>query len=198
MSSMQAKIRLRAVGASHAKSSTEVRADPWQNFEDLIRRHHSELRRFAHCMIGDSAGADDALQTAYLNAYRAHERFREVEGGSRLAWLYRIVYRSCLDELRRGRRLRTLNIEDVPEPINPGPEIDQAVILRARLRDALLGLPVDARTAVLLVDGQGFDYETAATLLEVPRGTIASRLSAGRAALRRVLDEPTTVRSENK
>jgi RNA polymerase sigma-70 factor (ECF subfamily) len=149
-------------------------------------------------MIGESAGADDALQNAYLKAYRAHRRFHEMEGGSRLAWLYRIVYRSCLDELRRGRGNRMLSIEDVSEPINPGPEVEQVVILRTRLREALLRLPVDARAAVLLVDGHGFDYETAATLLEVPRGTIASRLNVGRAALRRVLDEPTTVRSEGK
>ena len=74
------------------------------------------------------------------------------------------------------------------EPLKCVPREDNAVV-RASLSAALARLPAEARAAVLLVDGHAFDYATAAEILEVPRGTIASRLSVARATLREALGD---------
>ncbi len=162
----------------------------WDAFEQLVRHEHSDLRRFAQRVVGDAEQADDALQNAYLNAFRAFPRFRRLHPTADAAWLYRIVYRSCIDELRKTRRryqqIGTDEIAEIASPVT-GPEAQ--VIARASLLDALGQLTPEARATVLLVDGQGFGYDAAAEILGVPRGTIASRLNTSRPALRRALED---------
>lgn len=129
---------------------------------------------------------DDALQEAYVRAFRGLGGFRsDADVGT---WLYRIVYNSCIDELRRGRRR--------PEPVDvttwdtpsagPGPE--RAVAAADSVLRALAALPDDQRLTVVLVDAEGFDNIAAAELLGVAVGTVASRLSRARATMRRVLE----------
>jgi RNA polymerase sigma-70 factor (ECF subfamily) len=129
---------------------------------------------------------EDALQEAYIKAFRALGSYRaDAEFGS---WLYRITYNACLDELRSARRrpLGRPTVDDV-ESFAPGPE--RAVTTADALRTALAALPLEQRAAVVLVDGEGFDNQAAARLLGVAPGTVASRLSRARAALRRALED---------
>lgn len=158
-------------------------------FAALVRRHDDRLRGLAYKLLaGDRHRMDDAMQEAYLNAYRALPGFRSDADVS--TWLYRIVYNACVDELRRGRRR--------PEPVDPadherptarsGPAT-QAAAADAALR-GLRALPDDQRVTVVLVDGEGFDNVQAAELLGVAPGTVASRLSRARAAMRAVLHDP--------
>jgi RNA polymerase sigma-70 factor (ECF subfamily) len=156
----------------------------------LVRAHDERLRGLAYKLLGgDRDRMDDALQDAYLRAYAALPRFRrEADAGT---WLYRIVYNACIDELRR--------VERRPEPVDvhaggwdrpstrPGPDVVVGTA-DAAVR-ALAALPVEQRVTVVLVDGEGFDNATAARILGVKPGTIASRLSRARAAMRRVLAE---------
>jgi RNA polymerase sigma-70 factor (ECF subfamily) len=155
---------------------------PRRRFENLLDRHEVRLRRVAFGMLGDPHRVDDVLQEAFLRAYRGLPSSFESEKHES-AWLYRIVYRCCLNELRGRRRRRE----------TPGlPEDASAVEAEASSTDvvaALAQLPPDARAAVLLVDLIGLDYETAAAALRVPRGTVASRLHAGRARLRDALGD---------
>lgn len=158
-------------------------------FTALVRAHDDRLRGLAFKLLGDRDRMDDALQEAYLRAFVSLPRFRrEADVGS---WLYRIVYNACIDELRRGRRR--------PEPVDPsdaawdrpatrpGPE---TVVSTADVTvRALAELPVDQRVTVVLVDGEGFDNVTAAGILGVAPGTVASRLSRARAHLRRAIGE---------
>lgn len=129
---------------------------------------------------------DDALQDAYVRAFRGLGGFRS--DADVATWLYRIVYNSCIDELRRGRRR--------PEPVDvtaweapsggPGPE--RTVAAADSVLRALAALPEDQRLTVVLVDAEGFDNARAAELLGVAVGTVASRLSRARATMRRVLE----------
>jgi RNA polymerase sigma-70 factor, ECF subfamily len=158
-------------------------------FTDLVRRYDDRLRGLAYKILGDRHRMDDAMQEAYLRAYRSLHRFRrDAELGS---WLYRIVHNTCIDELRRlGRRPMPVDTgevgwdgpSDVPDP-------ERTVVASDRALRALAALPEDQRATVLLVDGDGFDNVTAAEILDVAPGTVASRLSRARAAMRRVLDE---------
>lgn len=151
----------------------------------LVREHEGGLRRLAFRLLGDRERAADALQETLLHAFRARGGFRgEAEVRT---WLYRIAYNVCLDELRR-RRVNEVPLSEAGLRAG-GEEVAEGVALRQELASALAGLPPAERAAVLLVDAEGLDYAEAAAVLGVPVGTVASRLSRARLALRRVLAE---------
>jgi RNA polymerase sigma-70 factor (ECF subfamily) len=162
---------------SHTLAEARHALSRRQRFENLLDRHETRLRRVAHGMLGDRDAVDDVLQEAFIKAYRAlPAQFDDVRSES--AWLYRVVHRACIDELRRRRRRPVLaEIELATSDEHP---ID--------VLSALAGLGPRDRAAVLLVDLIGLDYETAARVLRVPRGTLAWRLNAARGRLREVLD----------
>jgi RNA polymerase sigma-70 factor (ECF subfamily) len=156
-------------------------------FTQLVRHYDERLRVLAYRILGDRASMDDALQEAYVKAYRAMPGFRgDAAVGT---WLYRITYHCCLDLLRReGRHRAAVSLEAVEEAAgDPAAEPGRLVAERAELARALDALPPDQRVAVLLVDTEGFDYAAAGEVLGVPAGTVASRLSRARAALRAAL-----------
>jgi RNA polymerase sigma-70 factor (ECF subfamily) len=155
-------------------------------FTALVRHYDPGLRALAHRLLGDRDRMDDALQEAYLRAFRAISQFRgEAAFGT---WLYRIAYNVCLQELARSQRIRAVPLESA-EPSGQQADVGETVLLRSGLAEALAALPADERAAVLLVDAHGFDYRTAGEVLGAPEGTIASRLNRARASLRRALDE---------
>lgn len=152
------------------------------DFESVVRSHDRALRALAFRLLGDVDLMDDALQDAYANAFRAYESFRgESELGT---WLYRIVYNACIDIQRSAARHRHDSLDPaVLPPLEPAVPADD----RSDLAAALAALPSEQRAVVLLVDAEGFDYGEAADVLGVPVGTVASRLSRARLALRRQL-----------
>ncbi|HET7146390.1 MAG TPA: sigma-70 family RNA polymerase sigma factor [Gaiellaceae bacterium] len=152
-------------------------------FTALIRRHDDELRALAYRLLGNRTQMDDALQEAYVKAYRALPRFRgDAAFGT---WLYRIVYNACLDALKRTRDV--VPLDSVRERPDPRPGAGERIPTRSALADALAELEPADRAAVLLVDAQGFDYRSAGEVLGVPEGTVASRLNRARSHLRGAL-----------
>jgi RNA polymerase sigma-70 factor (ECF subfamily) len=155
-------------------------------FAAVIDHYDQPLCALAYRLLGDRDRMDDALQEAYLKAFRALPRFRgESSVGT---WLYRIAYNACLDELARTQTV--VSLDRVREHPDPRPPVAETVPSRHDLSAALAALPPEDRAAVMLVDAQGFDYKAAAEVLGVPEGTIASRLNRARGALRRALDDP--------
>jgi len=154
-------------------------------FAVFVRHYDPGLRALAYRLLGDRQRMDDALQDAYVKAFRMLPEFRGDSAPG--TWLYRIAYNACLDELRRSRQV--VPLDSVREQPDPRPGIAEAFSQRSGLADALARLAPEDRAAVLLVDAQGFDYQGAAEVLGVPAGTIASRLNRARAALRRTLDD---------
>jgi RNA polymerase sigma-70 factor (ECF subfamily) len=172
-------LRRRRDPAHDRLRAVEAAAKP-RRFEMLVERHESRLRRVAYGMLADPSRVDDVLQEALLNAYRKLPVGFESDAHE-AAWLYRIVHRCCLNELRtRRRRREALGLPEVPTR-----ETDETTLASVAVAAALAELPPDARAVVLLVDLIGLDYETAAGALGIPRGTVASRLNAARARLRR-------------
>jgi RNA polymerase sigma-70 factor (ECF subfamily) len=166
--------------AVHARRAAREALSPRRRFENLLDRHESRLRRVAFGMLGDAHRVDDVLQEAFLKAYRAlPDRFENEH--LEAAWLYRIVHRCCLDELR-GRKRRP-EVAGVSELHAVREETESSLYIAA----ALAKLPAEARAVVLLVDLIGLDYDTAAHVLGIPRGTVASRLNGARSRLREVL-----------
>ncbi len=157
-------------------------------FADIVGHYDHRLRALAFRLLGDRDRMDDVLQEAYVKAFRALPRFK---GASALGtWLYRITYNACLDDLRSRPAVAPVTYDtdrgaSVADS-RPGPA--EIVVDRDDLATALSLLPADQRAAVMLVDAYGLDYADAAEVLGVRAGTIGSRLSRARAALRQALD----------
>jgi RNA polymerase sigma-70 factor (ECF subfamily) len=185
MTTLTASGPAREIGAAILE---RARRGDQEAFAAVIRHYDPGLRALAFRLLGDRDRMDDALQEAYVKAFRALPRFR---GDSKLGtWLYRIAYNACLDELARSRRVVELPL--VEEAGQPGGWADPGDVAAQRhdLAAALAALPPEERAAVLLVDAQGFDYRNAGRVLGVPEGTVASRLSRARASLRHALTDP--------
>ena len=157
-------------------------------FTELVRRHEDRIFSLAMRMTGNRADALDATQETFIQAFRKAARFR---GDSAFGtWLWRIGINACHDLLRKRKR--------APEPeAEPGAEdspagsrtIDETVVTRLELRDALAELSSDYREAVVMHDLGGIPYEEIARLTGVSIGTVKSRISRGRKRLARLLEQ---------
>jgi RNA polymerase sigma-70 factor (ECF subfamily) len=161
-----------------------------KTFSRLVAAHDEKLRSLAYHLLGDRDLMDDVLQEVYIKAYVGLPGFRK--RSSMATWLYRITYTTCIDALRRQRRFTVLTGELPDDVRDPAPDPGDELADRERLAAALALLPPEQRVAVLLVDREGFDYQTVAEVLAIPMGTAASRVWAARRALRRALGSPTT------
>lgn len=173
--------------AAQRSAVARARAGDPQAFTVLIAHYDAGLRSLAYRLLGDRDRMDDALQEAYVRAFRALPGFTGT--ASIGTWLYRIAYNACIDELERARRPREVLVDEPPERAGGPPEMLERLSERDALAQALAELSPADRAAVLLVDAQGFDYASAGEILGVASGTIASRLNRARAALRQALLE---------
>jgi RNA polymerase sigma-70 factor, ECF subfamily len=154
-------------------------------FVDLMRHYDRRLRIVAYHTLRDPQLMDDVLQDVTLRVYKGLASFRgESSVGT---WLCRITYRACCDAMARGIRTQSVPLDEVDDPPDPAPDPADVVATRSALADAFAALPPEQRLAVLLVDREGYDSTTTAAILDVPMGTLASRLNAARATLRRCL-----------
>jgi len=142
------------------------------------------LRRFARNLTRNPHDADDVVQIAVERALLRLEQWRR---DARLdSWMFKIVRNAWIDELRaRGRRGRIFLTEEAGE--NVGIESIENEATRMSVQAAMARLPEDQRLAVSLVLVEGLPYKEAAEVLEVPVGTLTSRLARGREALQRLL-----------
>lgn len=147
------------------------------------------LRRFAYGLTGNMADGDDLLQSACLRALDRAEQWRP---GTRLdSWLYRILQNLWIDQIRSGRRREIAIGEDEMAAIPGG---DQAREMEAKLglaavRREIAKLPAEQRAVLLLVSVEGASYKDAAEILEIPIGTVMSRLSRARLTLGQSLED---------
>lgn len=162
-----------------------ARGGDHEAFAAVVRLYDAKLRGLAFRVLGDRDRMDDALQEAYVRAFRALPRFR---GDARMGtWLFRITYNACLDELARGRKVTHVPLDELVEQASDEPQPGDDLSNRSEVTTALRALPADERAVVFLVDVQGFDYAGAAEIVGVPVGTVASRLNRARLSLRRAL-----------
>ncbi|MGH4018167.1 MAG: RNA polymerase sigma factor SigM [Pseudonocardiaceae bacterium] len=151
-------------------------------FSELVRRHRDRMWAVALRTLRDPDEAADALQDAFISAFRAAGSFR---GQSQVStWLHRIVVNACLDRMRRrqARATAPLPEEGPGEPAAPRDAIADRET-RLAVADALAELPPDQRAAVVLVDVQGYSVAETAELLGVAEGTVKSRCARARVKL---------------
>ena len=162
-----------------------MRAAPEELREALVALL-PRLRRFARALARDAHDADDLVQIA---VERALTRAAQLRPDAPLSsWMFGIVRNAWLDELRaRGRRARLLAPAESGEQSGAGSQGAPADLLA--VQEALSRLPEEQRAAVALVLIEGLSYKEAAHVMEVPIGTLTSRLARGREALQEMLGE---------
>ncbi len=162
-------------------------------FEALIAGHRERVYQFALTCVKNPSEAEDLAQEALIKAFRGLGSFREDASFS--TWLFHIVKNAFLDDIksRAGKeQAQTAPIDDEPD-LPSGADTPEREALRRASDDAvqaaLAELPPDFRVVVTLFDVQGFSYEEISEVLSIPVGTVKSRLSRGREALRELLFE---------
>jgi RNA polymerase sigma-70 factor (ECF subfamily) len=158
-------------------------------FSELVRRHQRRAYAVARAIVANHEDAEDAVQEAFLHAYRALARFKPDQAFG--AWLHRIVANAALDITRR-RKVR--EADELPETVaSPFRDPAESNELRTRLQEALARLPARQRSVIVLHDVEGFKHAEIGSLLGIPEGTARSDLHYARSHLRAVLG---SVRSE--
>ena len=154
------------------------------SFLDEIEGCVPALRRYARALTRNADRADDLVQDCIERALRKQGLFRPT--GPLQAWLYRVLLNLYRNGLRQSRRRGDhLSLDDmVIEPAIPAPQPGRIAL--AEMSRAIDRLPDEQREALLLVVLEGVSYEEAAGILEIPAGTLMSRLSRARAALRQL------------
>lgn len=189
----------------------DARQGDIEAYNRLVLAYQDQVYNQAFRILGDHQSADDAVQEAFISAYRSLRAYR---GGSFRAWLLRIVTNACYDELRRRKRKPAIPLEPVddsgeeiesPQWIADSGELPEENIIRSELaraiQDCLDKLPVDFKVVVVLVDVQGMDYLEAAEVIRKPLGTVKSRLARARSRMRECLQSfrellPSSMRLE--
>lgn len=167
-------IRAHAAGDPHA-------------FTEIVRRHRDRMWAVALRTVRDQEEAADALQDAFISAYRAAGKFRAESQVS--TWLHRIVVNACLDRIRKRQSRPTVPLpetDEYREPAAPGDSMSQRET-RLLIDQALAQLPEEQRAPIVLVDVEGYSVSETAQMLDIAEGTVKSRCARGRAKLAKVL-----------
>jgi len=154
-------------------------------FSELVRCHREGVINVVYRICGDAGLAEDAAQEAFIRAwqhlasYQPRSPFRN--------WVYRIAANVALDVLRREKE--TVDVDAVPV-VAPGPGPEAALIKKERaerVRQAVLALPPASRAVLVLREYEGLSYQEIAYTLDIPMGTVMSRLNYARNRIRESL-----------
>jgi RNA polymerase sigma-70 factor (ECF subfamily) len=181
-----------------ARLFTGVSRNDRKEFDSLVSRYHRQAYNVAYRMTGNHADAEDLTQESFLRAYRFFDRYnRDLPFEN---WLFRIMSRVFVDELRKRPRFKTQSLD---QPLNSGDSGDADIMLEIpdldsnpanmvltqaldeRLQQCLDSLPNEFRIAVILADIEGLSYEEIGEAMTCSLGTVRSRLHRGRKLLRK-------------
>ena len=148
-----------------------------------MRRHERRVYNLAYRMLGESNDARDATQETFLSCFRNLKRFRGDAAFS--TWLHRIALNVCYDSLRRRRPTATEDVKEAQDADAPD-HADQTAA-SVDVQRALLTVPAEFRAVLILHEIQDLPVDHIAQAMELPVGTVKSRLHRGRVALARAL-----------
>jgi RNA polymerase sigma factor (sigma-70 family) len=151
------------------------------------------LRRYARTFVRNAAAADDLVQDTLERAIsRWHQRRSD---GDTRTWLFTILHNLAVNHLRRtARRGREIPLDDAGESDVAVPSTQEDALRREDILGAVGQLPDDQRSVLLLVSLEDVSYAEAARILDIPIGTVMSRLARARARLLKLLEEPASDR----
>ncbi len=158
-------------------------------FNTIVERYQSHVFNLSARILGNRTTAEDATQDTFISAYKAIGKFR---GGSLRAWLLRIASNQSYDILRAAKRRPAQSLDESLEnpsfQVRSGDETPEQAAVRNELGDeiqrAIMTLPEDQRTVLVLIDVQGLSYDEAAQAAGTSIGIVKSRLSRARSRIR--------------
>lgn len=167
-----------------------------QVFDGEFMPHIDSMYNFAYRLTFDEDDAKDLVQDTYMKAYRFINSFQE--GTNAKAWLYRILKNSFINDYRKkSKQPSKVDYQEVEQFYNSEDTVSNATVdlrlettkdmIGDEISNALNSLAVDFRTVVILCDLEGFTYEEMAKILDIPIGTVRSRLHRARNLLREKL-----------
>lgn len=163
----------------------DPRGDGQQAFSVLVDRHHLRVYRVCYRYFGDATDAEDATQETFLALARKASTF---SADAQLStWLYRVAVNACHDIARRRARRPQTPVAELPER---GSSLDESagVDTAIDLRRALTQLDETSRALLILISIEGLSYEEASTAVDMPVGTVKSRVHRARARLADLLE----------
>jgi RNA polymerase sigma-70 factor, ECF subfamily len=158
-------------------------------FNLLVNRWQKPIYRFAFRYFGNPSEADDITQKTFIKAYQKLELLNDAEKFS--PWLYRIAAHICIDQARRNDRRKTSPLEtwiessEVATSLTPDVTLEKSE-LGSLMQKALLSIPDDQRTVIILKEYEGLKFREIAEILDESENTIKSRMYYGLKTLRRV------------
>lgn len=169
-----------------------------ERFEDLAAQHEKAVYLLCLRMMGSREDALDCAQEAMLHAYRAFDRF---DGEQGKAWFLRIAHNVCIDQLRKRSNIVSLDSlrEEGFDPVDqkqlsPYAQLEKKERLTL-LHEAVADLPQEQRAVMVLRDFQDLSYEEIGEALQLPLGTVKSRLKRAREKIKQILCEKTELSS---
>ena len=165
-------------------------------WEELVKRHTRRVYNLCYRFTGNSAEAEDLSQEVFLRIYRTLASYQSAFGGFP-TWLTSVTRNLLVDHYRRTRRDRMTDSLDDAMPVleekhssaRAPDKLAQAAELSVQLQRGLARLSPELREAVILRDLQGLEYNEVQVILQVPEGTVKSRINRGRIELARILSE---------
>ena len=158
-------------------------------FEALFASHGARMKSVAYNMLGNRPDAEDAVQEAFLKAFRHRHSFRR--GAQLWTWLFRILLNTCYD---MGRRRAVRGTEEVVDEATPLPVARSDHATRFQLRRALADLSPIYREVFVLCEVEGYTHREAGEILDIPEGTSKGRLFEARRQLQEALRGPNISR----
>jgi len=165
------------------------------SWEELVRRHTRRVYNLCYRFTGNGMAAEDLSQEVFLRVFRTLPSYQPAQGAF-ATWLTSVTRNLLVDHYRRTRRDRlTDSIEAMPQfqerpsPARTPDSWAQATELSGLVQQALARLSPELREAVILRDLQGLDYSEIRVVLQVPEGTVKSRINRGRIELARILGD---------
>jgi RNA polymerase sigma-70 factor, ECF subfamily len=156
------------------------------DFARLLEAEIPRLRRYARALTRDAASADDLVQSCLVRAITKKHLWQA--GTDLRAWLFTILHNQHVNHVRRSAREGvSIPVEDIASTLTAEPNADASLQLR-ELERAIAALPEEQRQVILLIGLEEMRYEEVAQILDIPIGTVRSRLSRGRDMLRRLMD----------
>jgi RNA polymerase sigma-70 factor (ECF subfamily) len=165
-------------------------------FSELVRIHTRGVFNVVYRMCGDALVAEDAAQETFIRAWQNLSSYRPQT--SIRNWLYRIAFNAAMDMIRKEKRIIPTDIDDLQlTDERPGPESQVSQHERtAMVQKAVLSLPDASRAVLVLKEYEGMSYHEIADALDIPIGTVMSRLNYARKLLKEKLEPKLFVQME--
>lgn len=166
------------------------------NFQDTALQHFDSLYYFALTISGSTSDAEDLVQETYLRAQKKFDQFGF--GTNCKAWMFKIMRNIAIDQQRKTDPLLTNTNEPYVEELYAQPASCERLINSIDLKRAFKALSAKYRIPILLKDVEGFSYQELSEIMNVPQGTVMSRLYRGRKELRTILSGKKSKKNEQK